>query len=267
MKPHPISDAWPLMDADAYASLLASVRAHGVKVPLWKYAGMILDGRNRYRAAKEAGLLDELEWHEFTGTEEQARDLAELLNDERRAPRTREERRAVVAKLRGQGLSTRAIADVVKVSKDTVARDLQAGVSCETPAQPEDEPDVPNEPDEPESDTDHCDSGGAPGATDRRPTPSRNPVGPSAAATETAPSKVTGKDGKTYPATRKATAKKPEAAPKAQGDAGREKETKLRGQAIEIAHEAMNALKRLSKSNPFRSEAFRMVRKFMRDNP
>ncbi len=43
------------------------------------------------------------------------------------------ERRDLVAWLSGQGMSTRAIAPIVGVSKDTVHRDI-AGVSNETPA-------------------------------------------------------------------------------------------------------------------------------------
>jgi hypothetical protein len=45
----------------------------------------------------------------------------------------REHRRELVSYLSGKGMSTRAIAPVVGVSKDTVARDLLPGVSDETP--------------------------------------------------------------------------------------------------------------------------------------
>jgi len=49
---------------------------------------------------------------------------------------TKSERLPFVELLAGQGMSTRAIASVVGVSKDTVSRDLRAGVSDETPAEP-----------------------------------------------------------------------------------------------------------------------------------
>lgn len=45
------------------------------------------------------------------------------------------ERVPIVELLSGQGMSTRAIATVVGVSKDTVSRDLRPGVSDETPAE------------------------------------------------------------------------------------------------------------------------------------
>jgi hypothetical protein len=68
----------------------------------------------------------------FTGTEEEARELAKLLNDERRHL-TREDRAEWVRKLRERGLSTRAIADAVGMSDTTVFRDLKSGASHEAP--------------------------------------------------------------------------------------------------------------------------------------
>jgi hypothetical protein len=152
-------------------------------------AGKILDGRNRYRAAAEAGRVDELEWHKFDGTEQEARDLAKLLNDDRRHM-GRDERRDWVAKLRAQGLSTRAIADAVGAAQSTVCDDLKSGERNRSPVMPQQV--LPPRPiPQPES---------KPAPVVKEDTP-----------------KVTGIDGKKYPAKRPETrpASKPAAAPTA----------------------------------------------------
>jgi hypothetical protein len=41
---HPLADLFPLIEAN------------GVRDPIWKCQGKILDGRNRYRAAAAAGI-------------------------------------------------------------------------------------------------------------------------------------------------------------------------------------------------------------------
>jgi hypothetical protein len=97
-----------------------------------------------------------------------------------------EERKAVVALLRGQGMSTRAIGAATGVSKDTVQREL-AGVSNETPAHVEQElPPLP---------ADYINTPGAvtdstPGQTDR--------VAESLAKARSV-QPITGLDGKSYP--------------------------------------------------------------------
>src|SRR2546430_11330971 len=56
MKFHPIADLFPLLDDDALQSLAADIQEHGLIEPVWTYEGQILDGRNRYRACKLAGV-------------------------------------------------------------------------------------------------------------------------------------------------------------------------------------------------------------------
>jgi len=48
---HPLANIFPLIEGQAYQDLMADVLKHGVREPIWLYEGMILDGRNRYRAA------------------------------------------------------------------------------------------------------------------------------------------------------------------------------------------------------------------------
>jgi hypothetical protein len=53
---HPLANLFPLIDGDEFESLVADIRDHGVYEPVIIHDGMILDGRNRYRASKAAGV-------------------------------------------------------------------------------------------------------------------------------------------------------------------------------------------------------------------
>lgn len=55
-KNHPAADAFPMMDEGRYGELLADIRENGQREPITLCDGMILDGRNRYRACVEAGI-------------------------------------------------------------------------------------------------------------------------------------------------------------------------------------------------------------------
>ncbi|MFW6300116.1 MAG: hypothetical protein ACOC20_04255 [Oceanicaulis sp.] len=52
---HPYADLFPWMEDKAYRDLVEDVRKNGVIEPIVMYEGMILDGRNRYSAAREIG--------------------------------------------------------------------------------------------------------------------------------------------------------------------------------------------------------------------
>ena len=50
LKNHPAADAWPMMDDERFGELLADIEMNGQREPITLCDGMILDGRNRYRA-------------------------------------------------------------------------------------------------------------------------------------------------------------------------------------------------------------------------
>ena len=65
MKAHPYADILPLLEGEAFDSLVADIRANGLMEPITIYEGMILDGRNRWNACKAAGV--EPRFLEFDG--------------------------------------------------------------------------------------------------------------------------------------------------------------------------------------------------------
>lgn len=137
------------LDEATEAALRASINQFGVLIPVMKdQHGRIIDGHHRTRLAAELGVECPHEVREVANDDE-ARELARTLNTDRRHL-TAAQRRSVVAALREQGHSTRAIANAVGVDKKQVQRDLEE-------------------------------------------------VG-----TVSPPDRVTGKDGKSYPATRRA---------------------------------------------------------------
>src|SRR5258708_23335245 len=56
MKYPPRANTFPRMEGAAFAALAADIRATGRREPLVMYEGMLLDGRNRWRAALAAGI-------------------------------------------------------------------------------------------------------------------------------------------------------------------------------------------------------------------
>lgn len=55
-KQHPLSAAFPAMQADEYQALVDSIEVIGVQNPITIFEGMVLDGWHRYTAANQCGL-------------------------------------------------------------------------------------------------------------------------------------------------------------------------------------------------------------------
>jgi hypothetical protein len=53
---HPLANVFPLIEGPDFDALVADIKANGVREPIWLYQDLILDGRNRHRAALAAGV-------------------------------------------------------------------------------------------------------------------------------------------------------------------------------------------------------------------
>jgi ParB-like chromosome segregation protein Spo0J len=64
---HPLADLFPLIEGDEFAELVNSIRQNGQHDAIILFDGMVLDGRNRYRACLAAGV--EPRTAQFTGND------------------------------------------------------------------------------------------------------------------------------------------------------------------------------------------------------
>jgi hypothetical protein len=55
---HPIAEIFPMLDDESvgFKALVEDIKANGLKEPVWRYEGKVIDGRNRVRACKAAGV-------------------------------------------------------------------------------------------------------------------------------------------------------------------------------------------------------------------
>jgi ParB-like chromosome segregation protein Spo0J len=118
---HPLANLFPLIEGQAYQDLMADVLRHGVREPVWVYEGKILDGRNRYRAAKAVGV--DFDVRQYQGNEPAA--FVVSLNLHRRHL-TESQRATVAAKLanmaQGERTDIEPSANLQKVSQSEAAQ-------------------------------------------------------------------------------------------------------------------------------------------------
>ena len=114
---------FPALDPATEAALRSSIQRFGVLVPIVvDQEGRIVDGHHRRRIAEDLG-VEVPARAVVVADEEEAREMATTLNTDRRHL-SLEQRREVVAALRSEGHSTRAIAKAVGVDPKTVRNDL-----------------------------------------------------------------------------------------------------------------------------------------------
>jgi ParB-like chromosome segregation protein Spo0J len=53
---HPLCDLFPAMEGKEFSALVLDIRMRGQQVPIMKMGDLILDGRHRFLACKEAGV-------------------------------------------------------------------------------------------------------------------------------------------------------------------------------------------------------------------
>ena len=119
---HELANEYPLIEGDEFDNLVEDIRKHGILEPIMLYQGKILDGRNRYRAAKASE-------HRFT-----ASDFKQLIlsidpeeyvssrNDHRRNLTTDQKRMLIERKInRHPNASDRKIAKLCCCDNKTVA--------------------------------------------------------------------------------------------------------------------------------------------------
>lgn len=122
---------FPALDPATEEALRYSIRRFGVLVPvIIDQDGQLLDGHHRRRIAAEERVACPTR-QVIVPPDADPAEVALTLNNDRRHM-DREQRRAVVAHLRSEGFSTRAIADAVGVGKSTVDRDLDGIVPAGT---------------------------------------------------------------------------------------------------------------------------------------
>ena len=128
LEPHPFAEVFPTLDGKAFNALVQDIEAREQQEPIVVYEGKILDGRNRYRACQILGRYPVL--REFTGDDAMGFVLSANLHRRHLNEGQRAMVGANLASLvvganqhtKEVGLSTKAAADLLKVSTASIER-------------------------------------------------------------------------------------------------------------------------------------------------
>jgi ParB-like chromosome segregation protein Spo0J len=135
---HPLANTCPLMDEDSaeFKELVEDIKRNGLQKPIAIYQGMILDGRNRYRAYIAAGFHEQVipridvdkqcvmnHLGEFVTNDDQARAFVKTANIHRKHYTAEEKRDAIAALIAADpAKSDREIGRAVGVDHKTVGK-------------------------------------------------------------------------------------------------------------------------------------------------
>jgi ParB-like chromosome segregation protein Spo0J len=126
---HPYAEIFPLLEGEEFDALVADIEQHGLREPIVELGDAILDGRNRYRACKEAGVP--IKTIKYDGKDP----LAYVLSANLHRRHLNESQRAMVALAvanmpSGYRTDLEPSANLLKVSQSDAAR--MVGVSTRT---------------------------------------------------------------------------------------------------------------------------------------
>jgi ParB-like chromosome segregation protein Spo0J len=126
LEAHPFADLFPMMTGQAFDEFVADIADKGIVTPIILYQGKILDGRNRYAAAKAAGIALDPKLHKrtFTGSEAEALDLVMSLNLQRRHLTT-SQRAIAAAKIAALAPGRPSKEEAAKVGIEQAAQAMQ----------------------------------------------------------------------------------------------------------------------------------------------
>lgn len=126
---HPLANQYRLLEGRDFDELVEDIKANGLIEPIALYEGMILDGRNRYRACLVAGV--EPRFEEYTGSNPaiyvDSKNAFRRHDTPEEIEARRERRRKAAVELRLKGLSYRAIGEELGVSHVQARSDVQRG--------------------------------------------------------------------------------------------------------------------------------------------
>jgi hypothetical protein len=119
---HPLAATFPMIEGTPFEELKADIRNHGILEPIRLFQGMILDGRNRYAAAKAVNhQFTAKDFKEWNGTLAEAEAWVISTNFHRRQLTTAQKQEVIQKMIaKNPKLGDREIARLCGVSHSTV---------------------------------------------------------------------------------------------------------------------------------------------------